>query len=137
MSRAFRFFGEHELDRLYYSLAEWQKLEDKKDNLPQPEPIEVEESVKNPVFDAWVANNDWYHNDKDMNAFSGVLGQRMQDKNPNMPYDKILQAVEAKIKETFPAKFENPNRNIPSAVDGGETRQVAAKSKAVVPKSSK
>ena len=28
MSRAFRFLGEHELDRLDYSLAEWQKLED-------------------------------------------------------------------------------------------------------------
>ena len=110
------------------NVEEWQKLEDKKDSLPQPEPIEAEEPKSSPEFDAWVVNNDWYHNDKDMNAFSGVLGQRIQDENPNMPYAQILEAVEKKIKETFPAKFENPNREIPSVVDGSTNRQVAGKS---------
>ena len=110
------------------NVEEWQKLEDKKDNLPQPEPIEAEAPVASPVFDQWHTGNEWYLKDEDMTDFANLHGQKVQKQNPNMPYDQVLQTVEKKIKETFPAKFENPNRNIPSAVDGGETRQVAAKS---------
>ena len=108
-------------------VEKWQKLEDQKDDLPQPEPIEIEQPASSPVFDAWAAKNDWYFNDKDMNAFSDVLGKRMREENPNMPYYQILQAVETKIKETFPAKFDNPNRVIPSVVDGGQNREIAPK----------
>jgi hypothetical protein len=109
------------------NVEEWQKLEDKKDSLPQPEVIEAEKPVESPVFDQWHTGNEWYLKDEDMTDFANLHGQKLQNQNPNMPYDQVLQTVEAKIKETFPAKFQNPNREIPSTVDGSVNRQVAEK----------
>ena len=105
----------------------WQKLEDQKDNLPQPEVITAEEPVESPVFNQWHTGNEWYLKDEDMTDFANLHAQKVTKQNPNMPYDQVLQTVETKIKETFPAKFENPNRAIPSVVDGGQNREIAPK----------
>ena len=109
-------------------VEKWQRLEDQKESLPQPEVIEAEQPVSSPVFDQWRSGNEWYLKDEDMTDFANLYGQKMQQQNPNMPYDQILTSVEKKIKETFPTKFENPNREIPSAVDGSTNRQVTEKS---------
>ena len=109
-------------------VEKWQRLEYQKESLPQPEVIEAEQPVSSPVFDQWRSGNEWYLKDEDMTDFANLYGQKMQQQNPNMPYDQILTSVEKKIKETFPTKFENPNREIPSAVDGSTNRQVTEKS---------
>lgn len=109
-------------------VEKWQKLEDQKESLPKPEIVEPEPVQSTPVFDQWRSGNEWYLKDEDMTDFANLYGQKMQQQNPNMPYDQILTSVEKKIKETFPTKFENPNRNQPSVVDGGQNREVAVKS---------
>ena len=108
-------------------VEKWQNLEDQKDSLPQPEMIKVEEPDSSPVFDQWHTGNEWYLKDEDMTDFANLHAQKVTKQNPQMPYDQVLQTVETKIKETFPTKFENPNRDIPSAVDSGQNREIAPK----------
>ena len=107
-------------------VEKWQKLEDQKDSLPQPEVIEIE-PVSSPVFDQWHTGNEWYLKDEDMTDFANLHAQKITKQNPNMPYEQVLQTVEEKIKKTFPANFENPNRDTPSPVDGGQSREIAPK----------
>ena len=109
-------------------VEKWQKLEDQKESLPQPEVIEAEQPVSSPVFDQWHTGNEWYLKDEDMTDFANLHAQKLTKQNPNMPYEQVLQTVEKKIKETFPTRFANPNREVPSAVDGSTNRQVTPKS---------
>jgi hypothetical protein len=95
--------------------------------LPKPEVIEPEQPVENPIFNQWHTGNEWYLKDEDMTDFANLHAQKLTKQDPNMSYDQVLKKVEQKIKETFPAKFENPNRSKPSAVDGGTNREIAPK----------
>lgn len=100
-------------------VEKWQKLEDEKDRLERPEPIEVEKEApqQNPVFDNWHSQNDWYLKDSDMTIWANGYAQIVQNENPNMPYDQVLRTVEAKAKDVFSHKFENPNRQKASDVE--------------------
>ena len=57
-----------------------------------------------------------------MSLFANSYGAQLQSQNPNMSYTDILDAVENKVKEAFPHKFENPNRSQATPVDGGSSR---------------
>lgn len=69
----------------------------------------------NPDFVKWTERNTWYSKDEDMRHVADKYGMKLheQGKSP----DEVLKAVEAKIKETFPHKFTNPNRDRPNAVE--------------------
>jgi hypothetical protein len=103
-------------------VEKWQQLEDQKEKIPIPEPVVVEEAPKNPVYNEWAGNNTWINDDKDMALYANSYGPILQRDNPSMPYPDILKAVETKVKEVFPHKFENPNRSQPAPVDGGTNR---------------
>ena len=105
----------------------WQKLEDEKEKLPKPEVVEIEEPQQNPVFNQWHTGNEWYLKDEDMTDFANLHAQKLTKANPNMAYDQVLKAVEQKIKETFPNRFENPNRDKPSVVESGDNRNIETK----------
>jgi hypothetical protein len=62
-----------------------------------------------------------------MTQHANIIAQELQAENPNMSYEQVLKTVEQEIKDTFPAKFENPARQQPSAVDGGTNREIAPK----------
>jgi len=108
-------------------VEKWQKLEDQKEKLPKPEIIEAEKPVENPIFNQWKTGNEWYLTDKKMTLFANAFAQDYWAQNPNLSYDQVLKVVEKEVKETFPSKFDNPNRNIPSAVDGGTNREITTK----------
>ena len=104
-------------------VTKWQQLEDQKEGLPKPEPVVMEEV--NPVFNQWHTGNEWYLKDEDMTDFANLHAQKLTKQG--LSYDQVLQKVESKIKETFPQRFENPERSKPSVVDGGATREIVAK----------
>lgn len=106
-------------------VTKWQQLEDRKESLPKPEPVVVEEV--NPVFNQWHTGNEWYLKDEDMTDFANIHAQKLTKQNPTLSYDQVLQRVEEKIKQTFPQKFENPARSQPSVVDGSATREIVTK----------
>ena len=100
-------------------VEKWQKLEEKKESLPQPEVI-VAEEPKNPIYDQWAAQNSWINEpDSDMAIFANSYGPIVQEKYPNISYPELLKKVEEKVKEVFPQKFSNPNRQNQTVVDTG------------------
>ena len=108
-------------------VTKWQQLEDQKEGLPKPEPVVVEETQPSPVFESWKSGNEWYLKDQDMTEYANFYGQNLQKRDPNLSYEELLIKVEEKIKQTFPQRFENPERSKPSVVDGGVTREIAQK----------
>jgi hypothetical protein len=65
----------------------------------------------NPVFDAWVNRNGWYNNNEAMRAFADLLNK-----------------IEQEVKKEFAHKFQNPNREKASAVEGSTNKGTSKKS---------
>lgn len=73
--------------------------------------------VLHPEFAAWTKRNTWYTDSKPMRAFADALGVELRA--GGMAPSEVLRQVENKIKEEFPNKFRNPNRDKPGAVEAG------------------
>lgn len=74
----------------------------------------------NPEFVAWTERNRWYERDDSMKLFADALGQRLAaaGKSPSA----VLAEVERQVREEFPHKFKNPNRDKPGAVEGSVSK---------------
>jgi hypothetical protein len=72
--------------------------------------------VIHPEFAAWTKRNPWYETSKPMKAFADALGLELRAQG--MTPSEVLRQVEAKVKEEFPAKFRNPNREKAPVVEG-------------------
>jgi hypothetical protein len=57
-----------------------------------------------------------------MTIFADAFAVRLNQSNPGLAYEQVLAQVDAKVKETFPHKFVNPNRSQATVVDGGAAR---------------
>lgn len=98
------------------------RLEKEIDDLerqPEKKPEEKVEGEIPPGYPEWTAENEWYETDIELTVYADQVAGIIKRKNPNLGgkayFDKVGQAV----KEKFPEKFENPNRNAPPAVAGG------------------
>jgi hypothetical protein len=98
----------------------WRQLKDEENKLEKPEPIVQEQtSDETPGFNEWHTKNEWYKSDTDLTIFADAYGYNYKDMNKDATPQDVFDAVEKKVKEVFPQKFENANRSIPSAVDTG------------------
>lgn len=82
--------------------------------VPQPQGVD-------PRFTSWVDRNKWYANDADMRQFADSLGLGYSKANPGVDPEEVLDYVATQVKLRYKDKFENPNRNKPSAVEGRST----------------
>jgi hypothetical protein len=73
--------------------------------------------VVHPEFAAWTKRNAWYNDNKPMRAFADTLGLELRSKG--LTPTEVLRQVEIQIKEEFPTKFRNPNRDKPGTVEAG------------------
>jgi len=60
---------------------------------------------EDPEFTEWVAKNDWYRTNKEMQSYADAIG----DQNEGLPYTRLLALVERKVKDGFPEKFQKKN----------------------------
>lgn len=90
-----------------------------KANPPAPEQ-DTESGEVHPEFRAWVSQNQWYTSNGPMKAFADRLGQELQAAG-NSP-SEVLKKVAAAVREEFPNRFRNPNRDKPGSVESGGTR---------------
>lgn len=74
-----------------------------------------------PRFTSWVNTNKWYSADAEMREYADVVGMGYANKNPGLDPEEILDYVTTQVKVRFRDKFQNPNRNRPSAVEGTST----------------
>lgn len=76
--------------------------------------------VEHPEFVAFRNTNSWYDTNKPMRSWADARGTELQaeGKNPT----EVLRIVAQEVRKEFPARFENPNRSKPGAVES-TTRQ--------------
>lgn len=79
-----------------------------------------------PTFEKFVDENPWYNNDSDMRVYADAIGLKMAQQGKH--YTEVFQEVSKKVRENFPHKFSNPNRQ-KSVVDGGERTVNAGRGK--------
>lgn len=80
----------------------------------------VREEGPHPDFVAWVTDNKWYEKNSDMRADADLFGEAYARNNPDKSPQEVLEYVTKKIKRAYPDEFQNPNRNRPSSVEGGQ-----------------
>jgi len=78
------------------------------------------EGTSHPEFQAWVAQNSWYNTNEPMRAFADALGSQLSrsGKSPS----EVLREVAKAVREEFPKRFTNPNRDKPNAVESGQSK---------------
>lgn len=94
-------------------------IKDEQRKFAQTRAAEVTETVQaefHPEFQAWTNRNPWYTSSSPMKAFADALGVEL--KAQGLSPSEILRKVEAQVKEEFPQKFRNANRDKPGAVEG-------------------
>lgn len=77
-------------------------------------------SEQNPEFVAWVDRNKWYEQNENMKIFADALGQRLAMAGKSA--SAVLAEVEKQVREEFPHKFRNPNRDKSGAVEGSTNK---------------
>lgn len=85
-----------------------------------PDPIQETEGASHPEFQAWVAQNSWYTNNEPMRAFADTLGAQLA-RSGKSPREVLIEVGKA-VREEFPKRFSNPNRDKPGAVEAGQSR---------------
>jgi hypothetical protein len=81
-----------------------QQIEEKQKDIDSPKTTDkqADKTVANPVYDAWVKDNQWYLEDDDMAKFADTVAQQYA----GAPLDRVYTLVRNKVKEVFPDKFE-------------------------------
>jgi len=74
-----------------------------------------------PDFVQWVNTNKWYTADVEMRDYADAVGQRYASNNPGLDPNEVLNFVSKQVRNRFKEKFQNPNRDKPSVVEGANT----------------
>lgn len=88
---------------------------------------QAEVPAVNPVFNQWVQSNPWYTSDAEMQTFADSMGRSYAVSNPGIDPVEVLKYVSVKVKQAYPEKFKNVNRQTASPVEGvrGTTKKAA------------
>lgn len=103
-----------------------EQLEELEENHKRAPPVpQVNSNTKtSEAFDNWVSQNNWYHTDSEMHDFADeiAIGYVNRRGGPDKVDEQMMfKHVENVVKRQFPEKFENPNRNRPSATTKGSS----------------
>lgn len=82
----------------------------------QPEP------VQHPEFVGWLNRNPWYNSTPYMRQFADQVGLKLKGQ---MPPAEVLKEVEKAVKQEFPQKFRNPNKESAPNVDSSDGKSGA------------
>ena len=90
----------------------------------------VQETAIQPVdprFTSWTEQNKWYTKDEKMREYADMVGMDYAKKHPSLDPEDVLVYVTQEVKERFKDRFQNPNRNKQTAVEGGTNAAPAGK----------
>lgn len=73
-----------------------------------------------PEVAQWVEANPWYNSDSTMRAFADAIAMSLNKEGKTG--SALLRGIDEKVREAFPAKFKNPNRDRPGAVESSATK---------------
>lgn len=70
-----------------------------------------------PTFVAWQNRNPWYNTERHMRVFADDYGRNLAAQG--MQPDDVLKAVEKAVRQEYPNKFRNPNKDAAPDLDTG------------------
>lgn len=79
--------------------------------LEKPEPKPEPKPQVNPLFESWVAENDWYKTNSEMRDEADAIGIALNKRG--LPLEQVMQGVRDKIEKLYPEKFETQERPTP------------------------
>jgi len=104
-------------DKIELIREEKQKLERQ---IVQEQAADDKATELHPELAAWIDKNSWYQDNPGMRDFADTLGTKLAAQG--VPRDKVLKQVEKAVREEYPHRFRNANRDKPSAVEGTQQR---------------
>jgi protein-arginine kinase activator protein McsA len=90
--------------------------------IAQSTPPAPQSAEQDPRFIQWVENNKWYKTDEDMRVFAEGYAIHLWNTGVRDP-ETALPMIEKKVKEIFPTKFRNPNKDRASSLEGGQRKE--------------
>lgn len=92
---------------------------EKEQFIEQQKKIQVDEPQIHPEFASWVARNPWYESQPHMHAFAEQVGARLQGavRAGTMTPQQVLKEIEKSVREEFPNRFRNANKDKPGTVE--------------------
>lgn len=85
-------------------------------------PKKPEGKMDHAVLNEWVSKNTWYTTDDEMRASADNTGARIRNENPYMSDANLLTAVEYKMKEYYPQKFQTKQKTSKQSIPSSDTR---------------
>ncbi len=104
-------------DKIELLREEKQKLERQ---IVQEQAADDKATELHPELAAWIDKNPWYKTNPGMRDFADALGVKLAKQG--LAPDQALKQVEKAVREEFPHRFRNANRDKPSAVEGTQQR---------------
>ena len=108
------------------------QIDELKDKRPTVKPV-VKQEDRAPVpsqdFAEWVAVNEWYRDDKLLQATANGFADVVAAENPGLSGKPFLNKVKDLVKENFPEKFNVGSRERPNAVEGSNSNSPGGKGK--------
>jgi hypothetical protein len=107
-----------------------QIAEDKEKFSKEQQRIQPEDQQVHPEFAQWIARNPWYESQPHMHAFAEQVGARFQGsvRAGTMTPQQVLKEIEKAVREEFPNRFRNANKDKPGAVEGASRKGGASSS---------
>lgn len=90
-------------------------------NAEQAANVRQEAQEIHPEFQAWQNRNTWYTTDRAMKAFADVVGAEYSANGTRQPAE-VLKEVERRVRDEFPKRFTNANREKPGAVESSSAK---------------
>ena len=93
-------------------------VEAKVEHAKVDEVVDIQEDVQ-ATLEEWVDENSWYKEDDFLQRQAEKEGKVYRLDNPNASFEDVLDHISKTVKKDFPEKFQNMNRQRPTAVDSG------------------
>ena len=100
------------------------QLDDVIDELKTKKPVvatTVETPQVDPAFSAWVAENDWYTDNKKMNRVANAYGETLRLEGSRLMGKEFLEEVKSRLMEDFPKEFNITPRKVNNPVEGASS----------------
>lgn len=117
-----------DVDKFYAIEEQQEAIElEKKEFVQEQASIKTDEPQVHPEFAQWIARNPWYETQPHMYAFAEQIGARLQGavRAGTMTPQQVLKEIEKAVKEEFPNRFRNPNKDKPSSTENPGRKQTS------------
>lgn len=114
-----------DVDKFYAIEEQREAIEEEKDSFVQEQQnIQVDAPQVHPELQQWMSQNPWYESQPHMRVFADDISAKYRGSvmAKTMTPAEVLKEIERAVRNEFPNKFRNPNKDKPSPVEGSSAK---------------